>query len=398
MPVIVTAADRASFRRCRRQWDFGAGMRQDLEPMRRPAVPDLDRAVRDALAVYYFPGMWDWDRGVRLPLVGQELDRALTRQRQKAGDADDRTWQETLDQGKALLAHYIGWAARADRFAPVLVETEFDVTVLDPETPDAALVTGSGEPIRYSGRIDMVAVDEHDAYWIVRHRVIDADWPPTEQLVADEDSLAACWAWEQFYLGMAVTGTIHNELRLPSGPAARAVTPVPHPSQPARRRWRGLPSRRASALPRVRQHEPSGGGRSIPQHRRMYAQATQPRQVEPIEQLTEDGFRRTWLRRTPAEVARAGRRLGQDVAEMAREDLDVYPEPSDDKCPPCPYLDPCLALRTGRDDEPVLRTGYRKRAPESPEEGRLGGRAWGMGRGAAPPKFPGRRNGTRGGS
>jgi hypothetical protein len=392
MPIVVTAADLASFRRCRRQWDFGARMRQDLKPVSRRAVPDLDRAVRDALAVYYFPGMWDWDRRVRLPLVGQELDRALTRQRKRA---DDRAWQETLERGKALLARYVEWAPQADRFAPVLVETDFEVNLLDPEAPDAALVTGRGEPIRYTGRIDMMAVDEHDAYWIVRHRVVDGAWPPTEQLAADEESLAACWAWEQYYLGMAITGTIHNELRLPAG---QAVAQVPDPAPQARRRWRWLPSRAAAARPRVRQHEPSGGGRSIPQHRRMYAQATQPRQVEPIEQLTEDGFRRTYLRRTPAEVARAGRRLGQDVAEMAREDLDVYPEPSDDKCPPCPYLDPCLALREGRDDEPIIRTGYRKRAPESPEEGRLGGRAWGMGRGAAPPKFPGRRDGAHGGS
>jgi hypothetical protein len=75
MPVTVTEAERASFLRCRRQWDFQAGMRQNLEPRHRPTAPDLDRAVRDALAVYYFPGMWDWDRRVRLPLVGQELDR-----------------------------------------------------------------------------------------------------------------------------------------------------------------------------------------------------------------------------------------------------------------------------------------------------------------------------------
>ena len=40
--------------------------------------------MRDALAVYYFPGMWDWDRDVRLPLVAQELERALTRQRERA--------------------------------------------------------------------------------------------------------------------------------------------------------------------------------------------------------------------------------------------------------------------------------------------------------------------------
>jgi hypothetical protein len=402
MPVIVTAADRASFRRCRRQWDFGAGMRQSLEPVHRRAVPDLDRAVRDALAVYYFPGMWDWDRGVRLPLVGQELERALARQRQKAGDdADDGVWQETLDQGKALLARYIDWAPKADPFAPVLVETDFEVNVLDPARSDAALVTGSGEPIRYTGRIDLMAVDEHDAYWIVRHRVVGADWLPTEQLVADEESLAACWAWEQFYLGMAITGTIDNELR--SDTATEAVAPVPDPSHPARRRrpWRRMPSRIAATLPQVRQHEPSGGGRSIPQHRRMYAQASRPGRVEPIEQLTVGGFRRTWLRRTPAEVAKAGRRLGQDVAEMARGDLDVYPEPSDDKCPPCPFLDPCRTMRAGGDEQPVLRTDYRKRAPQSPEEGRLGGRAWGMGRGAAPPKFRSRqhgKNGVQGGS
>src|SRR5580704_10379317 len=171
MPVVVTAADRASFARCRRQWDFGAGIRRDLEPLRRPAVPDLDRAVRDALAVYYFPGMWDWDRGVRLPLVVQELERALARQRQH-GEHQADGWQEALDEGKALLNRYFAWAPGVDRFAPVLVETDFEVDVLDPATPDTALVTTAGDLIRYSGRIDMMAVDARDAYWIVRHRVL----------------------------------------------------------------------------------------------------------------------------------------------------------------------------------------------------------------------------------
>jgi hypothetical protein len=414
-------------------------MRQGLEPIGRPAIPDLDRAVRDALAVYYFPGMWDWDRGVRLPLVGQELERALARQRPRAGsdaaagndagsdaqtrndagsdaqtrndagsdaqtrndagsdtgdDAEARAWPEALDQGHALLARYLEWAPRADRFAPVLVETDFEVNVLDPAQPNAALVAGSGEPLRYTGRIDMMAVDEHDAYWIVRHRVVDADWPSTEQLVADEESLAACWAWEQFYLGMAIAGTIFNELRLSPAPES---SPQADQRQPKRQqgnqqgRWRkGWPWRQArspAALPAVRQHEPSGGGRSIPQHRRMYAQAWEPRRVEPIEQLDEDGFRRTWLRRRPADVAEAGRRLGADVAEMIRPGLAVYPEPSDDKCPPCPFLAPCQAMRAGHDAEPILRTGYRTRPPMPPEEGRLGGRAWGLGRGAAPPRF-----------
>jgi hypothetical protein len=104
MPVTVTEAERASFLRCGRQWDLAAGMRQNArqnirqnpEPANSPAAPDLERAIRDALAVYYFPGMWDWDNGVRLPLVGQELDRTLT--------------GEARDEARDLLERYTRWA------------------------------------------------------------------------------------------------------------------------------------------------------------------------------------------------------------------------------------------------------------------------------------------------
>jgi hypothetical protein len=58
MAYRFTPADRGAFKRCRRQWDLGARERQNWEPARPAAVPDLDLAVRDALAVYYFPGMW----------------------------------------------------------------------------------------------------------------------------------------------------------------------------------------------------------------------------------------------------------------------------------------------------------------------------------------------------
>ena len=103
MPITVTEAERASFLCCGRPWDSSAGMRQNLEPANRPAAPDLDRAIRDALAVYYFPGMWDWDNGVRLPLVGQELDRTLT--------------GEARAEARALIDRYIRWAPSLDRFA-----------------------------------------------------------------------------------------------------------------------------------------------------------------------------------------------------------------------------------------------------------------------------------------
>jgi hypothetical protein len=387
MPFLVTPADRASFNRCRRQWDFGAGTRQNLEPLQSAAAPDLDRALRDALAVYYYPGMWDWDRQVTLPLVVQGLERALARQQQRSGDsADARRWQHQLEAGRGMLARYFAWAPTVDTFAPVLVEADYEVNVLDPARPSDGLVTAAGEAIRYRGRIDMMAVDRRDAYWIVRHRLVHGDWPPTGQLAADEETLAACWAWEQFYIGMAITGIVYNELRRPVRSTGEPAGGQP---QSAARRWRLRRPREAAAPPAVRQHEPSGGGRSIPQHRRMYAQAREPRRLEPVEQRAGDGFRRTWLRRAPADIAGAGRRLGADVAGMIRRNPDVSPNPSDDHCPACPYLDPCTALSAGTDAGPILLSGYRRRPPEGPEEGRLGGGAWGMGRGAAPPRFRG---------
>jgi hypothetical protein len=122
----------------------------------------------------------------------------------------------------------------------------------------------------------------------------------------------------------------------------------------------------------------------------MYATATTPERLDAIEQRVGDDFRRTWLRRSRADVAQAGQRLAGDAAEMTAGPA-IYPEPALDKCPPCEFLDPCLALFAGQDPEPILASSYRDRAPGVPLEGRLGGGAWGVGRGAAPPRFGGAR-------
>jgi hypothetical protein len=420
MTCVISPAEWASFRRCRRQWDFTARMRQNLEPLAPPPVPDLDRVIRDTLAVYYFPGMWDWDRAVTQPLVLQGLERALASQRERcAGSGTALPWPATLEERvRSLVQRYCAWAPSVDRFSPVLVEAEYEVTVPHPVQAGAGLVTPGGEPVRYCGRVDLLAVDQHDAYWVVRHRLVAGPWLPAGELAGDEEAVAACWAWEQFYLGMAITGTIFNEMRL--DPAPDAPDPrVPGPALPRSRYERrsgvpaglpgwlsrrtnvpgwlsrranvpGWPSRRAS-LPAdrlVRQHEPSGGGRSIPQHRRMYVQAQAPADPAPARQESGPGFRRTWVRWSREEVDRAGRRLAADAAAMVNPGLAVFPRPSGANCPSCLYFGPCQAMMAGEDPGQMLRSAYRQRPPDRLQEGRLGGGAWGMGRGAAPPRFP----------
>lgn len=358
MTVLLIPEDRAAFKRCRRAWDFEVPWRRNLEPVADRDWLDNDRAIRDALAVYYFPGMWDWSRAVVLPLVAQALDKALARQ---DGTALRR-----------LLGGYLDWAPAVERLSPILVEVDYEVDITEPSRRDQALLTRAGENVRYRGRVDLLAVDKFDAYWIVRHQVVDR-WTPMEMLIRDEELVTACWAWEQFYLGTSIAGTIHNELRIPADfepDAAQVTTPSAASHQ------RGIPHSDAS-----------GGGRSIPQHRRLYAQANEPAQPERVTRDLGPWFRRTWIRRDRAEIDRAGRQLAMEARHILDPDVTVYPSPSEAACCRCSFVAPCQALYEGEDAEAVLATSYRPRPPDAPVQGRLGGATWSTGRGAAPPPF-----------
>jgi hypothetical protein len=378
MAYRFTPADRGAFKRCRRQWDFGARERQNHEPARPPAGPDLALAVRDALAVYYFPGMWDWQRSVVLPLVLQGFARSVGRQ--PAASAAGAT---DLAAGEALLRRYFEWAPGVDRFSPVQVEHRFEVNLPDPGGGDRELVLGDGRPIRYQGRVDLLAGDQHDRYWVVAHRLVDR-FGTADDLLLDEELVAACWAMERSYPGMAVAGTIHNELLVdPTGePAGRnrwIVGRRPTPSRSLRRRRRhherGIP-----------QHEASGGGRSLPYARRRPARAGPP-DPGPVASLGDGQFRRTVIRRDRAELVAMGTRLAAEALEMVDPRLRLYPSPSPERCGACQFVAPCLAAERGGDVRAVLEAGFRDRGPERAEPGRLGAATWGTGRGAAPPRF-----------
>jgi hypothetical protein len=371
MAYRFTPADRGAFKRCRRQWDFGARERQNLEPVEAAAGPDLERAVRDALAVYYFPGMWDWRRSVVLPLVLQGLARSLDGPAAVGGD---------LAAGQALLARYFEWAPGVDRFSPVQVGTVFEVNLPDPAGGGRELVLADGRPVRYQGRVDLLAGDEHDRYWVVAHRLVDR-FGAADDLLLDEEALAGCWALERFYPGIRIAGTIHNELLRPASLPVGMGQPPPKaaPSRLLRRRLR----RHERGIP---QHEASGGGRSLPYTRRGAAGARPPDPL-PVASQGGEAFRRTRIPRDRAELEAMGARLAAEALDMVDPGLRLYPNPAPGHCRGCRFVAPCLAMERGQDVRAVLQAGYRDRGPERVEPGRLGAATWGTGRGAAPPRF-----------
>jgi hypothetical protein len=187
--VVITAAERAAFKRCRRAWDLGARVRRGLEPADGTDTAELaEHPAREALAVHYFPGMWGWDRTIVRPLVLRA-----------AGEA------------AAFVERYVDWAEAIDDFEPLRVEFDFDARVPHP-SGDGDLAAPDGRPVHYVGRVHALVVDDERDHWLLIHRF--GPWTEPDVLRLDEAAVTAAWAWEQTFLNTRIRGVIYNELTL----------------------------------------------------------------------------------------------------------------------------------------------------------------------------------------
>jgi PD-(D/E)XK nuclease superfamily len=371
---VIRSSDRKMFKCCRRAWDLGSRSRQNYEPVQPTQAFDFDKAMHEALALYYFPGMWEWNREVVIPMVLEGFIRSMREQRDRClkrrafSAEEEQAWNEHLEIGESILVHYSEWAPATDRFEPIRVAPDFEVNIPDPTLPGQDLVAPDSTPvvpIRYRGRFDALAMDGHDAYWIIEHRIGEA-FADLDLLLLDEQSVAACWAWQIFCPGMRIAGVIYNELR-------KAV--------PVRLGATALPARsvltQQGALKR----------RTPPaQLRGLYRKAVQEPEKR-IEQQGNEFFRRTQIARSQNELESAGRQIALEVFEIADPQLRLYPNPVWENCSRCDYRQPCKAMYEGTDAAAILATSYRKRSDDEFEPGRLGGSTWSMDRGAIPPKF-----------
>ena len=76
MDYRITENDRVQFKRCRRLWDFASPHRRGLAPVGAVDAA-LTASLKDALAVYYYPGTWDWPHELKQSLVYKALKRVI---------------------------------------------------------------------------------------------------------------------------------------------------------------------------------------------------------------------------------------------------------------------------------------------------------------------------------
>ncbi len=338
---FVTAWDLEWFKRCRRAWDLGSHSRRDLEPIdpaSRP--PNLSVAIRRALDVYYFPGMWDWRPAIVRPLVLEAYRRAM-------GLASD----DQGSPGQQMLERYFDWAPSVDRFCPMQVSAELIVGIPDPAKLDGGDLTDpAGAWVRYKDRIDAAVMDDQGVYWILHHRLVEGEWEDVDLLTLGPRVLAACWAAEVFYLA-PVAGLMLNELRV-----ARDGEELREPVSLAAHR-RELEMKRGSVLQS--------------RHRPQLARAgLEPVAVE-ARQETSPWFRRTHVPLRRELIGAQAKVLANEIGEMVTEGIRLYPNPSPDHCARCAFRAPCLAMQDCADAEPMLAASYRRRPPTR-DEPRIG--------------------------
>jgi len=374
LPYVIPAQDRVAFMGCRRAWDFGARERRNRELVRPEHAAELERTLRDTLAVYYFPGMWDWQTSIVLPLVRKALTDSVAEQRAEYLDGHGRSTlpveqeqavAECLETAAAMLEAFIAWAPTVDDFTPVQVVAEVDVQVPDHRSPGRDLVAPGGRPVHYRDRIDVLVTDEESRYWVLQHRLVHGPWPDLDALRLAERGLSWCWAWEQANPGLRVHGTIYNEL---SVGRPEASPPPPGP--------RGMVRQHRSA--EIRPWFLVQGGPPDPEF---------DLRIRPAEQF----FRRVQVPRTRTELAAFGDRLADQLTDMIDSATRIYPNPAPHRCGQCIFRAPCLATELGNDAEALLATSYRDREHE-PKPGTLGATTWSLGRGAAAPPSSPRRD------
>ncbi len=369
---VLRSHEMESFRRCRRAWDLGARTRQNYVPIAPAHVFDLDKAIHDALAVYYFPAMDDWNRAIVRPLALQGFHRSMREQRAlyeltaSLTAEQEQEWREQIQLGETVLKGYFEWAATVDQFASIFADQDVWTHIPDPWTADDALAMPDGRSLRYFGRVDQVISDPNDEHWVVDHRISRHGWAETEELLLDLVTLSYVWALEICYPQLKIAGTIHNELRTHAGGEMRQAfqdSALDERDRLNMSRARHVSTRRSPATPI--EDEPA----NRPWDDR--PKGDQVGRTEIVKQEGNEQFRRTHIRRSRTAIESIGVQMAMQTLEMRQAEIRLYPNPSEKNCPNCAYRKPCIAMSAGFDPAPILATHYRKRSEEEFEEERL---------------------------
>ena len=403
--IPIHNSDRASFRRCRRYWDwtspsrnnltvradihginipmfFGTGIHYALEQSYNPLLK------RDPIEAWktWFDIQWrggtvteDWlDKVYDLkpkPIVSADVEGAEG----KLGlphsiktwvvkgledilpDADHDEWDELFALGVGMLEYYKKYAEINDDFTVIVAEHMFSIPIwnyehdqilkridLREESPNYGEVL----EVHSRGRMDGVWVKPNGKHGIIDHKTA-AKWGEDElrKLESDEQTTSYLYAAEveaNYYdlphKGQPMEEVIYNVLRkaYPKPPTKLASGMFSVDRQNESTTYPILMEWISHNMPGIPLSEKQQG------------------YVEYLKEVGDENFIiRKPVRRNRHQLHNAGKRLYLEALDMLDSNLRIYPNISNSfKCLNCAFRAPCMAMEDGSDWEQLIKDNY----------------------------------------
>lgn len=390
----IHTSERRSFRTCRRKWDWiyndGYHPTDPIKPL------EFGTAYHAAMERYYEPSTWHFDRDVLAASAIAEFRRHNERQRllaleasangNKSGPESDieSDYNERIELGVGMLKHYFyDVAPKLDFFTPVKVEVGFEVPLHRPGSEEFIFCTCArcwakwsssvhgqqltatamrelgiseedyraggpgrwlGLPVTVGGRLDLLAKDDQDQYWIF-------DWKTCTQLLSDfdfslfVDDQISTYLLALKRLGVNVVGFVYHE----------QVKTYPEAPEPLKRSHQGRLFSTAKNqsttyelyLSTVEEGDPQG-----------FQQGLYDTYLSYLKEFGPRFFNRRQLYRTDAELLATEEAIFLEFSDM--QNGGIYPNPSRFFCNNCPFKEPCLAKNQGADYIYALDTMFAK--------------------------------------
>lgn len=350
MQAKIHASDIATWKGCRRKWDWSSVLRRNLEPS-RPYTPFIfGRAVHHALEHFY--------RSETSPEVslGEFWRSEIARMSEHGAlwPEEENLIAEQWDFSIRLMNHYVMWVDELkgplanEHFETVDMEVRFDVPLRNSlgVTSDVA---------RLGGRIDGVVRRKSDGtLWLREFKTARSIKERINMLPFDEQPILYMIAAAEHY-GEPIHGVIYDILKK-SEPVVPKVLANGFLSQA-----KSIKTSYRVYLDTIRRHH--GAEATSEFIKSNYGQIL----VDLRERDTEDPFfQRIVVQRNPVQMEMALRDIWVVAHEMVDPTMNVYPSPSYG-CSFCQFKSPCALKNQGLDYEYELSINYRSRS-DNPEE------------------------------
>jgi hypothetical protein len=330
--AIIRTSDRALFKRCRRKWGWGSGVRQNLKAKDTPSYFWFGTGGHYALEDWH--GHNHHGHPVEAFNAYVEACRSF-HSKHKFGLPDD--WEEQRTLGQGLLEYYLIWSENRETYETVWIDGEPQVEIkceidLTPHLPPEVVEKSGFDEIVYQLTLDrLVTVD--DEYWI-------QDWKfyksfSQGSLEYDQQMSAYIWGASSVYDNIA--GGILHEFRKELAEPPRIISggklSTAKNQKTTHRLYR-------DALVKL-----YGDVEKAPHQYISVLNDLADRETED----RDDFVKRSRTRRNIMQQQAEGTKILMEVEDMCNPDLPLYPNPTRDCSWDCSLQDICLMM--DRDDD-----------------------------------------------